>query len=316
MQQKIVISIVLNLFLVFSITAQKTKTTTNDQQLTKTPQISLEENLTKLSKNLSDTLIEKQLAGKERTNVAIMDFVDFKGNSSEFGKFLAEELVTRLFETNKFNVIKASSSKNQRRVLSVDAIVGGTIGESDSNYRINVRITNAETGELVAATGATVVKDREVCSLVNCNSKAPFNNSQSTTESASERPPTIVRRSPETPKTWKVDSNFFTFDLQRCQLSGASVLCEFIITNNDNDRRITIGTYDSRLFDDYGNEYKGREVRIANAGDQATLISGVPVKARIVFEGVSADATKITKLRVKAWAGDSFYVDYQNIPLR
>jgi TolB-like protein len=317
MRKEILASVVLNLFLVLNITAQKTKTTTNDQQLKQTPQISLEENLTKLSKNLSDILIEKQLAGKERTNVAILDFVDFKGNSSEFGKFLAEELVTRLFETNKFNVIKASSSKNQRRVLSVDAIVGGTIGESDSNYRINVQITNAETGELVAATGATVVKDREVCSLVNCNSKAPFNNSQSTTESASERPPTIVRRPLEAPKTWKVDSNFFTFDLQRCRLSGTSVLCEFIITNNDKDRTIRVYSRNSVFFDDLGNQYDNGKMEIANTEIEVTLISGVPVKARLTFTNVSAEATKITKLQLVVRGGDNeLNVEYRNIPLR
>ncbi len=316
MRKQILASVGLMLLLVLSVTAQKNKTTTNDRQQTQTPQISLEENLSKLSKNISDILIDKQLAGKERTNVAVADFVDLKGNSSEFGKFLAEELVTRLFETNKFNVIKALSSKSQRRVLSVDAVVGGTISESDNNYRINVRITNAETGELVAAAGATVVKDGEVCSLINCNPKLPSNNSQSTTESASETTPVLKRRRDETPKTWKVDSNFFTFDLQRCQLSGASVLCEFIITNNDSDRRIMIYEYESRLFDNFGNEYKGREVKIANAGDDATLVSGVPVKARIVFEGVSAEATKITKLRLKAWAESSFIIEYQDIPLR
>lgn len=158
------VSIVLALLLAVNIVAQKNKPNSAEPKPNPAPQATLEQRLGELSREISDELSDKQ-----KTTVAVAEFVDLNGRSSDFGKFLAEELITRLFKTKKFKVIErqrldkviaeqklslteiieASSVKRIGRILGVEAIVAGTISELGNNYRINARIINTETGELL-----------------------------------------------------------------------------------------------------------------------------------------------------------------------
>jgi len=131
----------------------------------------------------------------------------------------------------------------------------------------------------------------------------------------------IIKR--ETPKTWKVDSNFFTFDLQRCRLSGTTVICEFIITNNDRDRKLQIRAGDSsKIYDENNNEASGNKAEIANSGKLwepgAFLINGISTRARIYYENVSSNARTIARMDVRLCpeGSDCFYIQFRNIPLR
>src|SRR5260370_29370162 len=75
------------------------------------------------------------------------------------------------------------------------------------------------------------------------------------------------------------------------------------------------------MFDAFGNEARPRAIRIADKTGSdiadAPLISGVPTRARIAFEGVSPDATKMTLFHLDLF-GDAgnFSIEYRNIPLR
>jgi hypothetical protein len=131
----------------------------------------------------------------------------------------------------------------------------------------------------------------------------------------------IIKR--ETPKTWKVDSNFFTFDLQRCRLSGTTVICEFIITNNDRDRKLQIRAGDSsKIYDENNNEASGNKAEIANSGKLwepgAFLINGISTKARIYYENVSSNARTIARMDIRLCpeGSECFYLQFRNIPLR
>jgi len=42
----------------------------------------------------------------KKTKIAVIEFSDLKGNKTEFGKLLSEELITRLFRTGKFEVVE------------------------------------------------------------------------------------------------------------------------------------------------------------------------------------------------------------------
>ena len=75
------------------------------------------------------------------------------------------------------------------------------------------------------------------------------------------------------------------------------------------------------MFDDFGNEARPREIQIADkTGSRrayAALITGVATKARIAFEGVSPEATKMTLFRIDLYGdGGDFVVEYRNIPIR
>jgi len=344
-KKRIFISVILALVLITNISAQKSKSNKNEQPANTTPQISLEQRLSELSKEISD-----ELTGNQKTTVAVAEFVDLDGRVTPFGKFLAEELVTRLYKTKKLKVIErqrldkviteqklnlteiieASSAKRIGRILGVDAIVAGTISELGNNFRINARIINTETGELLAAAGATIVKDQEVCSLINCGLK-PIGVGRTTPSSTSNNQPIpSPTPKPVTSQTWIKESNFYTFELKKCKSSGASVICDFIVTNTDQNRWLAIHG-DSKMFDDFSNQSDPASIFL---GDQEGsswgwakkfLIGGIQIPARIVFNKVSTNATKIVLLQFHCDTSSSsdagsnythFNIEFKNIPLR
>lgn len=170
---------------------------------------------------------------------------DLKGNVTNFGRIVSEELITRLYQTKKFKVIERqqlnkiiseqklsltgvvdpASAQKLGRVLGVDSIVFGSISDLVKHLKINARLISTETGEVFAAASVEIVKDEAVSSLMGDG-----------TAINTSAPPASDALTPEPHRTWSIDSHFFTFELQRCRLSGTSVLCEFIITNNQPKR--------------------------------------------------------------------------------
>src|SRR5215207_1782467 len=64
-------------------------------------QETLEQRLDTLARKISDNLTENQ-----KHTIAVVEFSDLKGNVTNFGRFLSEELITRLYQTKKFKVIE------------------------------------------------------------------------------------------------------------------------------------------------------------------------------------------------------------------
>ena len=91
---------------------------------------------------ISDGLTENQ-----KQNIAVVKFVDLNGNVPDFGRYLAEELITRLYQVKKFKVIERNmlnkiiakqklsltgvidpaSAQKHGKLLGVDAIASGSI---------------------------------------------------------------------------------------------------------------------------------------------------------------------------------------------
>lgn len=264
--------------------------------------------------------IATKMAGKQNTTIAVVEFADLEGHVTNFGRYLAEELITRLHESGKFKVIERqllnkivneqklvltgivdpASAKKLGKLLGVDAIVSGSISDLGKTVEVNARLISTETGELFSVASTEIVKDDAVCRLMGCSESDKGGSGAS--------------------RGWKIDSHFFTFDLKKCRLSGSAVICDFIITNNDRDRRL--GLSDSVLFDDFGNQASTNRSRIASTMNDffgkpnVVLISGVATEARIGFDGISQNATKITRLDI-SWNGDAgeFSIQYRNIPL-
>lgn len=61
-----------------------------------------------LDSKLADltTQIVNSLTETRKSKIAVIEFSDLDGNVTEFGKYLSEELITRLFITRKFEVIE------------------------------------------------------------------------------------------------------------------------------------------------------------------------------------------------------------------
>jgi len=306
-----------------------------------TTQDSLDSRLSSLVQQISDGLTENQ-----KQKIAVVEFADLKGNVTDFGRYLAEELITRLHQARKFKVvernmlnkiiaeqklsltgaIEPTSAQKLGKLLGVDAIASGSISDLGKSFKVNARLINTETGEVFSVAATEIIKDEAVCALGGCGlgNNASNENRESTTETNN--------------KVIRADASFFTFEIKECVLSATVAVCDLLITNKDEDRNFVLyGRYwqgsgiiqdgggGTRAFDDNNNSYSAKGAEIANNRKDQTvrvsLISDIPTKARIYFEGVDTNAKKFTVLQIgyQTSGMDLTYVahvEVRNVPIR
>lgn len=276
--------------------------------------------------------IERGMTNNQKRTIAVVEFVDLNSRITNFGRFLAEELITRLHQ-KKFRVIERqllnrvvaeqklsltgaidqASAQKLGKILGVDAIVSGTITDLGKKLRVNARLISTETGEVFAVASTTVAKDDEVVELMSSGGGTAVTSDNRTTTPQSILPTAPAQ--PRKPVSRSVQAKFFTFELQQCRKSGTSVICDFVITNNDKDRELQTNSYNANMYDEYGNQSHLDAVEIANKRWTAFLVSGVPTKARFYFEKVSPDAKKISVVYLHFYSGERFTIEFRDIPL-
>jgi len=135
---------------------------------------------------LTDQIVNSMIS-EDKKKVAVVEFPDLRGNVSEFGRYISEELITRLFNTRKFEVIERrllnkvldeqkltvsdlidpSSIKELGKILGVDAIVTGTITDLGSTLKVNARIISTETGSVIAVAAIEIVQKPSLTKIPN-----------------------------------------------------------------------------------------------------------------------------------------------------
>lgn len=144
-------------------------------------QLSLSRSLDKLTSEIVHAIPE------EFNKIAVTDFSGLFGQTTDFSKFVSEELTTRLFMGNKFDEIverrllqrilkeqrlsrsalmDRQSMKMLGRIYAVDAIITGTITDLTSRLRVNARAIATETGEVVGAASVYIEKTDKVRKLL------------------------------------------------------------------------------------------------------------------------------------------------------
>lgn len=306
--------------------------------------------LTQESLDLRLAELSRQIASKieagQKQKIAVLEFTDLQGSVTDFGRYIAEELITRLYDSNKFKVIERqllnkviaeqklsltgmvdpASAKKLGNVLGVDAIVSGTIADRGESLKVNARLISSETGEIFSAAATDIAKDKEVLALMNAANP--------------ERKPLIPSGdSRKNREVTKVVADDFTFELSGCRRSGNSVSCEFAVINNASEDRVLqifadnyhISTKSSRLIDANGNEYYPTGSRLGSAvGDarqlwvKLALVPQVPTRASLRFEGISSSVSSITLLRItfnregkpRSMRGPHVdYADFKSVPI-
>jgi len=161
----------------------------------------------------------------------------------------------------------------------------------------------------------------------NSPSEASLSSSKNT-----EQPQPITSQTPKpvTPQTWKRQSNFYTFELKKCTASGPAVVCDFIVTNTDQNRWLAIHQ-DSKMFDNFSNQSDPSRISLGDKDNSGWgwakkfLIGDIQIPARIVFNNVSTDTTKIVLLQLHCDTSGSsdpdsnythFNIEFKNVPLR
>lgn len=118
--------------------------------------------------------------------IAIHNFSNLDGTESDFGRFLAEELTTRLFLEGSFQVVERqrlskiisehklfsegivdpASAKELGKLSGAEALMIGTITDLGGTVRINARLISTETGLVFAAAATNLTKTPAISSLM------------------------------------------------------------------------------------------------------------------------------------------------------
>ncbi len=137
-----------------------------------------------------DNLASQIISGlnvRRTHKIAVVEFTSLEGKTSDLGKYLAEELTTRLFRTGRFQIVErqllqkmmdeqklsasglvdAGTASKFGRVLGVDALTTGTLADLRTSVRINARLISVETGSVSAAASVSIPMTGEVRTLLN-----------------------------------------------------------------------------------------------------------------------------------------------------
>lgn len=291
---------------------------------------------------LSQQIARNMETGQKR-RIAVLEFTDLQGQVTNFGRYLSEELITRLYDSNKFKVVERQllnkviaeqklsltgvvdpdSAKRLGSVLGVDAIVSGTIADRGDTLKVNARLIDTETGEVFSAAATEMVKDKEVSALLGAG----------VTEQKADSPSGAAARS----TNHKITSDDFTFELSGCRRTGQRITCEFSVTNNAKEDREFIlygsdnNAESSRLIDSTGNEVYASASQLGSAATDRRryltlpLIPQVPINASLTFVESGARINSIRLLRIsffrkgKQWSGRTGpydYADFKNIQIQ
>ena len=278
----------------------------------------------------------KSLRQENKSNLAIVEFPDLDGNISQFGKYVAEELTTRLFTTRRFNIVErqlmnqllaeqnlgqsglvdVNSAAQIGKMLGVDAIVTGTITDLGNNIRINARLIETVSASVFAVASVTIEKDDQIRTMMG-RTQTPAAETGKKQEKLTAEP---VK--PEALSS--ASSEGFTFEVKSCSmLADNKIRIELLITNQtDHERELYFYRERSAMFDNFGNEYQPVSRELANKRETSgvinhLMIAGLPTHMALEFERVKAEATSIPLLNLYFWDRKAGYftVGVRNITI-
>lgn len=266
---------------------------------------------------LSSQMAEK-IAGKGKKTVAVVDFTDLEGNVTQLDQFIAEEFSVALASAGKgFRVIDrtrlksiikenklaatglidSATASKLGKIAGVDALVTGTLTPFGDNVRLTVKVLDSETADIIDSAKSNFAKTQAIDELLG--KEIDSKNVSSLTErtkaaDGKTADPQVVKG--------------ILFETKGCEVSGGSMVCHLVVTNQDEDKEIFIfNNHDwsakTRAFDDMANEYNASMLEIANKKSRSNsveymLVSGVATRLSFSFEGVSSDIKSLSLLEV------------------
>jgi TolB-like protein len=236
-------------------------------------------------------VLSPRLDASTRKTVAVVDFTDLQGAATELGRYLAEELSVMLagagknftvvdrahlraiLQEHKLNasgLIDPQTARQLGKIAGVDTLVAGTLTPFGDSVRLTVKLLDAQTAGMLAATTADIPRTKAIDELLGRSLAAPAANSP-------------VAPQPASSESQRVQSVGVMLELVGCRKSGECQL--FVVANEDMRFEFTAGLRSAvRAWDQSGNEYEAKMIRIGNRESFADLVAGVRTPVSVYFE--------------------------------
>jgi len=269
--------------------------------------------------------------------IAVIEFADLEGNVTQLGRFIAEELITRIFTSGKFEVVERNllqkvleeqqlgmtgyidqqTAISLGQILGVEAIITGSLTDLGKNVKINARLISTETGSVFAVASVNVLKDSTIKLLMG----ESISNSGNNKANSSQTPQHSGLKAP-------VVNHGIQFVLKECFFTNGSVSLIFEVTNLDMDKNISLldRTRESylRIIDDQGREFKSQEQFLGthkkgwNGISDVMLVQDVGTQYTVKFNNVKTKPTTVKRIDMLLEIPDlqnNFTITFRDIPV-
>ena len=224
----------------------------------------------------------EQLAGQigngmpatRQVRLAVIDFPDLQGTTSDFGRFVASRLTTRLAQNARVLVVERqrlgqvlaelrfsmsdlvdpAKAKRLGQMAGVDAIVVGTVAELGNQIDVDARVIDIETNSLMFGTSLTISRDPSVTEMLKMGRREQSVGQPAGGESPPAVPGAALRSS------FRFDGNSMSLEITRVEVAGGDIRLTFRYVNKLEDPRrgaiyspSDINT--NYLVDNIGNRY-------------------------------------------------------------
>jgi TolB-like protein len=220
--------------------------------------------------------------------------------------------------------IDSSTAAEIGKMLGVEAIVVGTVADMGNSVDLRARLVDVEKGAAITAAQIDVIKDTIIIKLLGSGVRSTI----------------YGERGIATPKEGKtiqeVNAQSFNFKIVDWQKKGDGIYFDLTVTS-DQDSWLGMYSYinyiskwnqygkgETRIFDEFGNEYFASSIQFGNyVTDKRypcvvdnTLVASIPMKAVVSFENLLSQAKIITLLEINCYANDKFFsAQFRNIPI-
>ncbi|HEY0554892.1 MAG TPA: FlgO family outer membrane protein [Thermoanaerobaculia bacterium] len=269
--------------------------------------------------------------------VTVVDFVDLDKKPSRLGQYLAQQLqATLAAPQNKLKVVDQSqvgalmeqmeklneglidpeTKQELGKIASTEVVIVGTILPSSLTVHLDVKAIDLRTANLITAQGTSLVRaglvDRLLGSSGGDEVKVAGTKEKAQDSAAKSHAPTRSRH-----------DQGVDFDLAGCSLSGDALTCAVTVTSEARDRSLAVG-FESRAWNDAGEEYPPDDVTVANLSRQSNcttkqILKDVPTRMTVTFPKFGADDSMVERLRLSwkeatnCWDGSWRPVEFEKI---
>lgn len=263
--------------------------------------------LTDALQSLADAVVKEIEQGGKR-KIAVVPFHDLAlQQETMFGRYVSEELVTRLFQTGNVDiverqrldalleeaklgttgVVEPATAREIGKVAGVDALVTGTIADFQSFVAVNARLVDTETGQIFGAAQVKIVRDDDVEKILAM--PLPKANQPEDLEAGFEAHRDTSNLEKGAVPLLRAVADEISYELLGCHGKNVQINCEFRVINGTLDQDFRVYLRGSRAFDEKGTEYAVTNVEIANSTNEGGwtekwLVKGVPTPMSVSIE--------------------------------
>jgi TolB-like protein len=272
-------------------------------------------------------------AALDNSTVAVLDLADLRGQATQLGAYVSEQITTELVRSGRGRVLERRQvlqvleELNLRRAdlsnsevelagqqLGADILVLGSAAAVGRTVEGNVRAVRVSGGSLVAADRFSAAAPDEILRL--SGQAIPPAGSASGSAGGSAAPDGPVTEATVGPVQAVLDE---------CRAAGSVVTCSFTFTSATVDAGLRTDYYNVEARDDGGNAYRASEFTFGSENGsewQTVLVAREPTPGRMMLTGVPITMTRLTRISVETFirigerALDNQAMVFRNIPIQ